>query len=100
MNPESLWITHSDIDKHALQQLQKAKTEKIFIVGRGGTRQFKGTRKELKEIRERPSDVCAVSVLDHGGSEAGIFGTENDYKNFKGAQRKDMKLRGKFRTWA
>lgn len=103
MNAESTWLSYSDCDKQAYESLKKSQVENIFVVGRKGPKHFKGTRKELKEIRERTSDKTTVSVLDDGGENfesESIFADEKEFKNMKKAQRKDLSKRGQFRTYA
>jgi len=103
MNPESTWLSFSDCDKDAYESLKKSQVENIFVVGRKGPNHFKGTRKELKEIRERTSDKTTVTVLDDGGENfesESIFADEKEFLRMKKAQRKDLSKRGQFRTYA
>merc|ERR1712176_196272 len=90
------------------EQLKSSSVENIYVVGRRGPLAFKGTRKELKELRERPSDMANISVLDdfydiddHDATvDKSIFVDDVELDKMKRAARKDLTKRGSFRTYA
>ena len=62
---------------------------------------FKGTRKELKELLERTSDKAKVTVLDQPSrGHDSLFHDDKSFLNLKREQRKDLSKRGHFRTYA
>lgn len=127
MSTENLNLSYSDIDPEVFEQLKNSAVENVYICGRRGPLAFKGTRKELKELKERTSDLTNVSVLDdhlitdvehneilrlrgeeqmeeqnldQNPHKESIFMSNFELEKFKRAAKVDLSKRNLFRTYA